>query len=350
MTTTHLLPHARYRSPAACYFLGTVIAAIGLGTPPAIAADLTTLDFTLPIYRSPVVAVPVVSDRLKSSAQPRQAPQPLPQSPASSPDLDHLFAGGSDSLVARAVGTAEGTRTPTGDHTPAYYGHIDPGNGVWNLGSFSYQHGATSPEEADRKQLARLRSQATQIQQQATTQGMTLSVEETLNGIDLANQAPLAALAEDGGNYIDRLQQAYHMGLRGDEAVLWARTYAYVDPETDRWDAPGLGNDPTRITNDQARRLQAITKAIAAYHQPQIARKPEQPPTEPIPQPDRLAVNPPPTPNVPPSTLYSSPSTLYSSPSTIDSASPVEILVPGELDRQTAIANQIIFQDLPATP
>ncbi|OLP18842.1 hypothetical protein BST81_07950, partial [Leptolyngbya sp. 'hensonii'] len=82
------------------------------------------------------------------------------QAPPSVIDLDLLFQGGSFSLVAKAVGAAEGTRTPDGGRTWAYYGHRDPGNGVWNLGSFSYQHGADSPAEADVKQLRRLTGQA----------------------------------------------------------------------------------------------------------------------------------------------------------------------------------------------
>ena len=44
--------------------------------------------------------------------------------------LSDLFTGGPDSLVSKAVGSAEGTRTPTGGYTSAYYGHVDPGNGV----------------------------------------------------------------------------------------------------------------------------------------------------------------------------------------------------------------------------
>ena len=75
----------------------------------------------------------------------------------------------------------------------AYYGHVDPGNHKWNLGSFSYQHGAKSPAEADAKQLKRLYKQALTLRQQASQCQVNLSLAEELNGIDLANQAPLAA-------------------------------------------------------------------------------------------------------------------------------------------------------------
>jgi hypothetical protein len=211
-------------------------------------------------------------------------PQPVPSQPESAAkgssnqdELEKLFVGESDSIVAIAVGSAEGTRSPDGGKNPAYQGHTDPGNGVWNLGSFSYQHGASSPEEADVKQLARLRTQAKTIFDKAASQGLNLTLEEKLNGIDLANQAPKAALDEFG--YIDRLAEAYARGLTGSDAILWARVQSFIDPRTQTWDAPGLGNSEDRITRDQERRMIAITKAIANYLQ-EIANRPSQKPSE----------------------------------------------------------------------
>lgn len=207
-------------------------------------------------------------DAGKQSAQPSWEGDRTPQesdsflSPQTVHQLDQLFAGGTDSLVAKAVGAAEGTRTPEGAKTWAYYGHTDPGNGVFNLGTFSYQHGAASPEEADQKQLRRLNDQARQIQQDAENRGLTLGLEEQLNAIDLANQAPKAALSY--GGYLDRLQEAYQMGLRGSEAILWARVRSYIDPNTQTWNAPGLGNDAAKIEADQRRRMDAIARAIIA--------------------------------------------------------------------------------------
>ncbi|MDA0266842.1 MAG: hypothetical protein O2890_04790 [Cyanobacteria bacterium] len=177
-------------------------------------------------------------------------------------DLTPLFAGGAESLVARAVGSAEGTRTPDGQRTPAYFGHTDPGNAVWNLGSFSYQHGASSPVEADQKQLQRLRSQAEQLQEKAAAHDLELSEVALLNGIDLANQAPMAAL--DRWGYIERLAQAQQSGLPEEEAIVWARTRAFLDPDTQRWNAPGLGNTIGGISADQTRRVRAIARAIEA--------------------------------------------------------------------------------------
>jgi murein DD-endopeptidase MepM/ murein hydrolase activator NlpD len=171
-----------------------------------------------------------------------------------------VFEGGANSIVSRTVGHAEGTRTASGERTSAFYGHTDPGNGVWNLGSFSYQHGARSPEEADEKQLARLQRQADQILRQAKSLGLTLSPAEFLNGVDLANQAPLAALGQQ--NYVDWLKTAETEGLNENDAILWARTQAFINPATGRWDAPGLGNTRESITRDQARRMAAIARAL----------------------------------------------------------------------------------------
>lgn len=174
-----------------------------------------------------------------------------------------IYEGGSDSLVARVIGSAEGTRNPHGQPTPAYYGHTDPGNGVWNMGTFSYQHGAKSPVDADKKQLKRLQRQGKKIAKQATKAEVSMTLGEILNGLDLANQAPKAALAK--GGYVDRLAQARQQGIPDSEAIVWARTYAYLDPKTQRWDAPGLGNTLMSIKRDQRRRHEAISQAYSSY-------------------------------------------------------------------------------------
>lgn len=177
--------------------------------------------------------------------------------------LISLFDGNSDSLVAWAVGSAEGTRTPNGGINPAYSGHTDPGNRAWNMGTFSYQHGAKTPEEADQKQLARLKNQGDVLRRRALKHGLNLTLEETLNGLDLANQSPLAAIGRVG--YIERLVEAKANGLEGAEAILVARTRSYINPNTGRWNAPGLGNTEPGIRRDQQRRANAVANAIAAY-------------------------------------------------------------------------------------
>lgn len=193
------------------------------------------------------------------------APRTQRQAIAPTTKTVSVFAGGSDSAIARTVGHAEGTRTPNGSKTRAYYGHSDPGNGVWNLGSFSYQHGASSPEEADANQLAQLQRQTVVLQAIAKSIGVKLTLEEKLNGADLANQAPLAALA--AGGYIERLLQAKQRGLKGEDAILWARTWAYWHPKKNRWDASGLGNTEDNIRHDQHRRMTAIARALKVFRQ-----------------------------------------------------------------------------------
>lgn len=237
----------------------------------------------------------------RPSAVEPDAPRDRPASTDSVPSLkaeqtlDQLFAGGTDSLVAKAVGSAEGTRTPEGEKTWAYYGHTDPGNGVHNLGTFSYQHGASSPEEADQRQLLRLQTQARQIQADAESRGMALGIEEQLNAIDLANQAPKAALSY--GGYLDRLQEAYQMGLQGSEAILWARVRSYIDPSTQRWNAPGLGNNLAQIEADQRRRMDAIARTMIVAGNPastdsfsfsQLPEEPVVPRSPATPSPKRL--------------------------------------------------------------
>ncbi len=200
------------------------------------------------------------------------APKPVQTSKPAAPvtqvvlhTLEALFHGGSNSLVARAVGSAEGTRTSDGGYTAAYYGHVDPGNHKWNLGSFSYQHGANSPAEADAKQLKRLYNQSLELRQQASQHQITLSLTEELNGIDLANQAPLAAL--DRG-YIDWLAIAKQQPMDERDRITWARTRAFLDPDSGRWNAPGLGNTLDSIRWDQARRQQAVQQVLDASTQP----------------------------------------------------------------------------------
>lgn len=236
--------------------------------PDAAPSKSIELDFNLPPAKAESPSSPTSSPLPPLPAEPEPEPTLSKTEIASTKggSLDELFAGESSSLVAIAVGSAEGTRTPHGEKNPAYYGHTDPGNGVWNLGSFSYQHGANSPEEADTKQLARLRSQAETILQKASAQGLALTLEEKLNGIDLANQAPKAVLERSG--YVEWLAEAHAKGMSGSDAILWARVQSFIDPDTQTWDAPGLGNSEDRITRDQERRMLEIAKAIDAYPNP----------------------------------------------------------------------------------
>ncbi|MEM9808633.1 MAG: hypothetical protein AAF959_25525 [Cyanobacteria bacterium P01_D01_bin.56] len=229
---------------------------------PAAAKDIALTFDSPPAKTATTTATRTHTASLSFTPKPRSQPpeaSPAPVTQTIIHTLKALFDGGSNSLVARAVGSAEGTRMPDGSYTAAYHGHVDPGNQKWNLGSFSYQHGAKSPAEADAKQLKRLYNQALTLRQQASHHQLTLSLEEELNGIDLANQAPLAAL--DRG-YIDWLAVAKQQSMAERDRILWARTRAFLDPDSGHWDAPGLGNTLESIRWDQARRQQAVQQAI----------------------------------------------------------------------------------------
>jgi hypothetical protein len=164
-----------------------------------------------------------------------------------------------DSPGSVAIGVAEGTRTKDGGKTAAYDQHTDPGNGASNQGTFSYQHGATSAQEADKKQLTTLNQQVSKIQSQAQTKGVALDKTALVNGADLANQSPAAALSS--GGYIDRLKECQQSGKTGSDAVLCARTESYKNPATGQYDAPGLGG-VSAIESDQRRRMEAIEGTI----------------------------------------------------------------------------------------
>jgi hypothetical protein len=259
---------------------------------PAEAVDIPSRSPSAsPVKLPPPPPQPAAESPITPSPDPESRPQPVAESvaltfdlpptgvgntpsqsevavtPSSNSAMELLFKGGADSLVAKAVGSAEGTRTPVGDRTLAYYGHVDPGNQALNLGTFSYQHGAKSPEEADEKQLKRLQRQAKVLQRKAETKGMQLTLAEKLNAIDLANQAPRAAL--EHGGYLDWLYQAHEMGLQGSEAIRWARVRSFLDPDTRRWNAPGLGNNINRISRDQERRMQQIERVIEIHQEQQ---------------------------------------------------------------------------------
>lgn len=205
--------------------------------------------------------------------------------PTTGTSRDDLFAGGSKSVVARTVGAAEGTRSADGGTTDIYEGHVDPGNGVWNRGTFSYQFGNEenlSAEEADRRQMAKIKRiyESVMLSKAAKHGVMPLTVAEEINGIDMINQAPLA-VTEDGG-YIERLAEARKKGLSGQAAILEARVWAFWDASRGGWDAPGLrayddmGKEAS-IRHDQKRRMGMIEDALASYQQQHgaIAERPQ---------------------------------------------------------------------------
>lgn len=155
-----------------------------------------------------------------------------------------------DAEIRCAIGAAEGTLDNDCQPNHNYLQHIDPGNGAVNQGAFSYQHGASSPEEADARQLAHLRAQIPHYQAQATAQfGVPLSKAALLAVLDLHNQAPAAA-----ADFIAHLPTHDPTPAQ----IIEARSQSFVDPATGQLDAPGLGNHRQRVWQDQQRRVEEL--------------------------------------------------------------------------------------------
>lgn len=101
---------------------------------------------------------------------------------------------GSNAAAAIVIGNAEGTRRPDGGFTAAYGGHTDPGNAAHNRGSFSYQHTASSPADADRRQLQTLQGQLPAYEAAARRAGLDPTDARLASAyLDLYNQSPTAA-------------------------------------------------------------------------------------------------------------------------------------------------------------
>lgn len=190
----------------------------------------------------------------------RTQKQSLPRSTVSAKlvtlSTQNLFAT-PDSVGAIAIGVAEGTRTPNGGYTDLYYGHTDPGNAKHNLGTFAYQHGAYSPQEADRRQLQRLKPWISQLEEEAETLGVDLGIFELVAGVDLINQSPLA-----GKDYIQHLKDCQTQQPEPEKAVLCARMRSFVNPTTGELEAHGLGSYRSTVRKDQKRRLDAIQRVL----------------------------------------------------------------------------------------
>jgi hypothetical protein len=169
-----------------------------------------------------------------------------------------LLQGGSDSIVAIAVGCAEGTRTADGGKTAAWYGHTDPGNGAKNQGSFSYQHEAKSPEDADILQIQKL-TDVLLPQFLVNVDAVNLPEKGMLQlfliACDVYTQSELACTGRGGFLWHFR---SIPLKTRVDLTVIDWRVESYFDLDTLKLDAPGFGNNLERLKADQARRTEAV--------------------------------------------------------------------------------------------
>lgn len=186
---------------------------------------------------------------------------------------------GSNAAAAIVIGSAEGTRRANGGFTPAYGGHADPGNAAHNRGSFSYQHAASSPADADRRQLQTLQGRLPAYEAAARQAGLDPANARLASAyLDLYNQSPSAAarfLTQLGTLRGQPLDVAHLTQLRVD---------AFVDRSTgERFRLAGggqagsgfvniarhqLGHTPTEaqvqavIRADQQRRMNAVEGAL----------------------------------------------------------------------------------------
>jgi hypothetical protein len=153
-----------------------------------------------------------------------------------------------DTEIKCAIGASEGTRGKDCTPNPAWYGHTDPGNGAWNMGTFSYQHGAATPEEADAKWLPVLRKAENEMQAEAKERfGAYLSPKAIAAGLDGYTQSPHSSQM-----YVKSLPSANPSF----EEVVEARTKAL------NWSRSVKPGGRMNVRADQTRRLRRVWEQV----------------------------------------------------------------------------------------
>lgn len=174
-------------------------------------------------------------------------------------ELLKLLDGGVDSAVAICVGTSEGTRTPEGEKTAAWWGHTDPGNKARNQGSFSYQGVAGSPKEADLLQIEKLK--CVLLPKYLETIGKLADIDLVVHqqlwviACDCFTQSEVGATGEKGF-----LELIASNPFASDIALI--RANSYIDPATQKLDAPGFNNSFERLYEDQKRRVECLNSVL----------------------------------------------------------------------------------------
>lgn len=150
-----------------------------------------------------------------------------------------------------AIGINEGTRTPNGGYTKAYYGHRDPGNGALNVGTVSGQQGG-SPQSSDQRWAGILTQTITSVTPILVRAGLpqnSVGFQRMLfNVADLKVQAPAAV-----PDFIKRLPQIVRQGVTI-EAIAKARADSFINPATGQLEAGGFGNNYQTLLRDQRSR------------------------------------------------------------------------------------------------
>ncbi|MBE9118764.1 M23 family metallopeptidase [Lusitaniella coriacea LEGE 07157] len=199
------------------------------------------------------------------------------------------------SLGMLAIGSAEGTYrvyredgTLFVEQTSLYYGHTDPGNLSWgqrvtNYGPCSDQsRSGGNIELAEQMCLERARQQLPTNLADLRSAGIDpgQDIEALINTADLYNQAKQI----HSRRFPEALTMAQRGGLKGIEAIAWARTASFylnengeLDLENGENKASGLlgicarENRPVTewecVHHDQMRRTREIAKTIAHYFQ-----------------------------------------------------------------------------------
>ena len=173
-------------------------------------------------------------------------PSAFKQAPAPTAEADPTIT---DDTLKRAICRAEGTCDRNGNPNHAYNSHTDPGNRKRNQGFFSYQHGASSPEEADQKQLARLRVVDSRYIAQAQAKfGERCSRACMVAWLDAFNQSPDA-----GNRFIKFLATADPTP----QQLIEARAAALAESRR-LVGAPS----PMNVPADQKRRVDALLEQV----------------------------------------------------------------------------------------
>jgi TP901 family phage tail tape measure protein len=177
-----------------------------------------------------------------------------------------MLEGGGNSQIAKLVGMAEGNRTADGSKTKNYYGHVDPNNGAYNIGSFSAQgsYNTGNAETSDQRVIDQLlRPNIQKLYEAASKNQVAVTPKLMMNYIDLLNQAPDAATGwSNGAGFLGNIAS-----VRGrendDEALKTLRAEGFRNKQG-RLETTFDSLESLRY--DQGRRQGEINTALGAFN------------------------------------------------------------------------------------
>ena len=155
-----------------------------------------------------------------------------------------------------AIGISEGTRTASGGYTKNWGGHGDPGDKNRNVGTISFSAArfgySLTPAQADLKYSQMLTNTVLKMTPVLLRLGLKRNTQGfnrlMYNILDLEVQSPAAAR-----DFIYKLGLVKRGGV-SIEAIAKQRAESFRNPQTGRLDAPGFGNNYTRLLKDQRAR------------------------------------------------------------------------------------------------